>query len=457
RKVSESQPHHTPFPEANTSHPATSSIPLPSIPTAPISPVTQPDPTSIRQYTRRARIAQSSALLTAQEEEIVRLKEKVQVLEDREGVAATHFGDDAPIKGRSINEGEAVAERIRNDSEDWFHSHCWSPATIISTGSEVGPTASPIVKRRKGKEVMVESNTPKKKKLQEHIDAQVARELEEQQEKENMRMNEQIARDEKVSRIHTEEEIQGMIDSLDRSNETTSKYLQEYQEFALELPLEKRIELIRWKVKDFKGMTFEEIKAKFAKVWKQVEDFIPMGSKEEAERLKRKGLNLKQEHVKKQKTSEKAPEVEKSTEDITEEKMKEMMQLVPVEDVYVQSLQVKHPIIVWKVHTEGQRSNWQIIRLGGSYACYQFFVDLLKKLDKEDLNQLWVLVKEYLSIRPATNKEIFMLVEKDYPLGKGLALVTISYKLQVENYSQMAEDLIRKIYNIANTPRQQGD
>nr|GFC42087.1 hypothetical protein [Tanacetum cinerariifolium] len=74
--------------------------------------------------------------------------------------------------------------------------------------------------------------------------AQVARELEEQQEKKSMRMNEQIARDAEVARIHAEEELQGMIDSLDKSNETTAKYLQEYQEFASELPLEKRIELI---------------------------------------------------------------------------------------------------------------------------------------------------------------------------------------------------------------------
>nr|GFA75438.1 hypothetical protein [Tanacetum cinerariifolium] len=64
--------------------------------------------------------------------------------------------------------------------------------------NEVSPTASPIVRRRKGNEVMVESDTPKKKKLQEQIDAQVARELEEQQEREDMRMNEQIARDAEV-------------------------------------------------------------------------------------------------------------------------------------------------------------------------------------------------------------------------------------------------------------------
>nr|GFB50907.1 hypothetical protein [Tanacetum cinerariifolium] len=48
---------------------------------------------------------------------------------------------------------------------------------------------------------------------------------------------------------------------------------------------------------DFKGLTFEEIEAKFAEVWKQVEDFIPIGSKEETKRLKRKGLNLEQERL----------------------------------------------------------------------------------------------------------------------------------------------------------------
>nr|GEW51946.1 DNA glycosylase [Tanacetum cinerariifolium] len=55
----------------------------------------------------------------------------------------------------------------------------------------------------------------------------------------------------------------------------------------------------------------------------------------------------------------------------------------------------------------------------------------------------------------ARDKEIFMLVEKDCPLRKGLAIVMISYKLQVENYSRMANDLILKIFKITSTPRQQ--
>nr|GFB68210.1 ribonuclease H-like domain, reverse transcriptase, RNA-dependent DNA polymerase [Tanacetum cinerariifolium] len=73
---------------------------------------------------------------------------------------------------------------------------------------------------------------------------EVAKELEEQQKREDMRMNEQIAIDTEVARIHAEAEIQGMIDSLDKSNETVAKYLQECQQFASELPLEKKIELI---------------------------------------------------------------------------------------------------------------------------------------------------------------------------------------------------------------------
>nr|GEU63123.1 hypothetical protein [Tanacetum cinerariifolium] len=270
------------------------------------------------------------AKFQAQDVEINKWKERIKLLEDRERVAAIRSRDDAPIKERSMDEGEAATERIK-------------------------------------------SETPKKQKVQEQVDAQVARELEEQLEREDQR----------------------------RSN-------------------------LGWKVKDFRGMTFKEVEAKFNSVWKHLEDFVPIGSKEEAE----------------------------------------------------------------------------------SSASYQFFIDLLKHLDREDLNQLWRLVKETLSNRPPTSdkemelwveltrlyepdhedqlwthtqnfmhalikwklydscgvhhvtskdKEIFMLVEKDYPLRKGLALVMISYKLQLENYSQMANDLILKIYKIANSPRQQGD
>nr|GFD62325.1 hypothetical protein [Tanacetum cinerariifolium] len=50
--------------------------------------------------------------------EIIRLKERVKYLEDKEGVIGDKSGDDDPIKGRRSNEGEATAERISIDSEE---------------------------------------------------------------------------------------------------------------------------------------------------------------------------------------------------------------------------------------------------------------------------------------------------------------------------------------------------
>nr|GEX16219.1 putative ribonuclease H-like domain-containing protein [Tanacetum cinerariifolium] len=400
----------------------------------------------LRQYTRRARIAQSSALPTKADEpgsplrdisqgearptdsgfiadqdratitksstlpndsalrvtspaaaegteeiEITRLKARLKLLEDRQGVVAEGSGDDAPIKGRSLDEGETTAKRASDDTDEMETvltsmnaatvlargavevptgsgsiPTTGPPAAEVPTGIDVVPTASLVFatatvvtpyRRRKGKEVMVESDTPKKQKVQEQIDAQVAREMEEQLEREDQRRSEQIARDAEIVRIHAEEELQIMIDGLDRNNETVAKYLQDYHQFASELPIERRIELISdlvkyqdnyakiykfqsqqrkpltkkqkrdyykavirsklgWKVKGFRGLTFKEVEAKF-----------------------------NSESAKKQKTSEEVTKVAKSPDEVPEEKVKDMMQLVPIEEVYVEALQVKHPII----------------------------------------------------------------------------------------------------------------
>nr|GFB82278.1 hypothetical protein [Tanacetum cinerariifolium] len=297
---------------------------------------------------------------------------ELTAFEDKEGVIGDRSGDDAPIKGRSNNEGDAATRRRSNDSEEIARVLTSMDAATVLAGETNVPTGSGFIPTAGPPATVISTGSKRIRRAT--------------REREDMRMNEQIARDAEVARIHAEEEIQGIIDSLDKSNEIIAKYLQEYQQFALELPLEKMIELISdlvkyqehytkvykfqsqqrrpmskkqkreyymaviksnlgWRFKDFKGMTFEEIEAKFAQVWKHIEDFIPMGSKEEDKRLKRKGINLKKEQVKKQKSSEEAPETETSTEEFIEDKIKEIMQLVPVEDVYVQALQVKHPII----------------------------------------------------------------------------------------------------------------
>ncbi|GKA53902.1 retrovirus-related pol polyprotein from transposon TNT 1-94 [Tanacetum coccineum] len=144
-------------------------------------------------------------------------------------------------------------------------------------------------------------------------------------------------------------------------------------------------------------------------------------------------------------------------------------------------------------------------RVGDHTEAYQTFDDMLKKFDRDDLDKLWSLVKErFSSTDPTDDKErilwvelkrlfepdiddilwklqrymhdpltwrlydtcgvhhvstdrghdIFMLVEKDYPLTRGLMTVMLANKLQVDQSSEMANELLRKIFIQAERPRQ---
>nr|GFA33933.1 hypothetical protein [Tanacetum cinerariifolium] len=87
----------------------------------------------------------------AQELEINRLKAKIKLLEDKDRGVAEQSRDDAPIKGRRVVP---------------------TATPTIPTAALIFTTATNFIPytRRKGKEMMVESDTPKKKKLQEQID-----------------------------------------------------------------------------------------------------------------------------------------------------------------------------------------------------------------------------------------------------------------------------------------------
>ncbi|GJY25206.1 hypothetical protein Tco_0399932 [Tanacetum coccineum] len=153
--------------------------------------------------------------------------------------------------------------------------------------------------------------------------------------------------------------------------------------------------------------------------------------------------------------------------------MRRMIMVVPVEEVYVEALQI--------------------------------FADMLKKFDRDDLVKLWDLVKERFSTtEPTDDKEkelwvelkrlfkpdsddslwklqmymhdplvwrlydacgvhhvslvrghnIFMLVKKDYMLSKGVQMLMLANKLLVEQHSEMENELLRKIFIQANRSRQ---
>nr|GFC60964.1 hypothetical protein [Tanacetum cinerariifolium] len=114
----------------------------------------------------------------------------------------------------------------------------------------------------KGKEKVVKSEVPKKRKLQEQIDAQVAKEMEEEFARENQRV--------KYQDHHTK-----ILKYQAQQSKPLSK--KEQREFYMSVLRSHA----GWKTKHFRGMSLEEIKEKFIPVWKQLEDFVPMSSKEE--------------------------------------------------------------------------------------------------------------------------------------------------------------------------------
>ncbi|GJR14781.1 hypothetical protein Tco_0875494 [Tanacetum coccineum] len=131
-------------------------------------------------------------------------------------------------------------------------------------------------------------------------------------------------------------------------------------------------------------------------------------------------------------------------------------------------LTVKSPRIVdWKIHKEGKKSYYQIIRVDGKSQMYRIFSQMLKSFDREDLEDLYKLVKarygstrlvesmDYLlwndmkiMFEPHIEDEsmqIYMLVEKKYPLTPPTLSMMLEKKLQIDYESKMAYQLCSKL------------
>nr|GEV77448.1 hypothetical protein [Tanacetum cinerariifolium] len=324
--------------------------------------------TSALPYDSTPRVTSLDADEGTQDLEISSLKARIKLLEDKNKGTTELSEDDAPIKGRSLEIGEKAGvekstERGSNDTEELVNV-LTSMDTVNILTSGVQAISVPLVAEVSTVGVHTGSGLVPT-----------------------------------VSAIFTTANVVTPYSRRPREISAKNKGSAKQatlQEATKEFYMSVLRSHSRWKTKHFRGMTLEEIKEKFIPVWKQIEDFVPMALKEEGERVKKKGLRLEQGSAKKIKTSK----------EVSEEDLKEMMQLVPVEE-----------------------------------------------FDKEDLNQLWMLVKETLSIRQASSdkekelwvklkrlfepdfedqldQEIFMLVERDYPLRRGLAIVMISNKLQ---------------------------
>ncbi|GJU51408.1 hypothetical protein Tco_1220963 [Tanacetum coccineum] len=201
-------------------------------------------------------------------------------------------------------------------------------------------------------------------------------------------------------------------------------------------------------LQQLKKLSFDEIKELFETTIKRVKDFVPM------ERSKRQKTN-----------EEQPPEKEK---ELSEEELQKLMMIVPMEEIYVEALQ--------KFDRDDMDKLWSLVKERFSSTDppddkeRTLWVELKRLFEPDTDDILWKLQRymhDPLTWRlydtcgvhhVSTDKghDIFMLEEKDYPLSKRVLMLMLVNKLLVEQSSKMANELLKKIFILANRPIQGG-
>ncbi|GJY08526.1 putative reverse transcriptase domain-containing protein [Tanacetum coccineum] len=158
-----------------------------------------------------------------------------------------------------------------------------------------------------------------------------------------------------------------------------------------------------YKLKDLKLKEFDSIQEMFDRAFKKVNIFEDFRTELVEGKEKRVGTELIHEITKKQKVED-----DKETTEL-----KQLMEIIPDEkEVEIDGipLAVKSPSIVgWKIYKEGRKSYYQIMRADGKSQMYMIFSQMLKSFNKEDLEDLYKLVKaEYESTRPVEDLDLML-------------------------------------------------
>nr|GEU74693.1 hypothetical protein [Tanacetum cinerariifolium] len=271
--------------------------------------------------------------------------------------------------------------------------------------------------RDKGKAVMQESEPTKKIKkriqVQMNIDEELARKLHEE---ELTRFNaEQEAIDIAIKeKVIVEGDQAHDIDWSDPSNQGG------------------------FKLSHFKGMSYEDIRPIFKKVWDQIHSCEPMNSVLEVHRLKRTVQEVERQSTKEEKgkksddsskptrkktlskkraggnDSQKSVKKQKLEDDTEKKELKAYLDIV-LEDEFV--MEVK------------------------SFATKQDLMDLHRLVEESGIHIL--LIDNGIAIH--------MLIEKKYPLGQEMISKMLNKRLEVEQESEMAFELLRFIRSQKNT------
>ncbi|GJV52840.1 hypothetical protein Tco_1448581 [Tanacetum coccineum] len=157
---------------------------------------------------------------------------------------------------------------------------------------------------------------------------------------------------------------------------------------------------------------------------------------------------LVQESSKRQKTRESSEPVEepkdKEEEELSQERIQQMMIIVLEQGMNVKTLQTKYPIIDWEIYSKGARKLFE-----------PDVDDELWKSQKHILDVTWRLYDTWRVHHVSTEDgmNIYMLVEREYPLSRGVLTQMVVAKLLVEQDNEMSRELLRKIFMQVERPR----
>nr|GEZ76124.1 hypothetical protein [Tanacetum cinerariifolium] len=149
-----------------------------------------------------------------------------------------------------------------------------------------------------------------------------------------------------------------------------------------------------YKQSHLKGRSFDEIKKLFDREMRKVNDFIAIDLEAQEISTKRTVEHLESDISKKQKVDENVKPV---IDDF--EELKKFMEIVPIDgdEVLIEAtpLSSRSPTIIdYKIHKEGKKTCFKIIRADGNSQVYQTFEKMFKNFNREDLDVLWAIVKD---------------------------------------------------------------
>ncbi|GJR06167.1 hypothetical protein Tco_0529151 [Tanacetum coccineum] len=192
-------------------------------------------------------------------------------------------------------------------------------------------------------------------------------------------------------------------------------------------------------LQQLRGYSFDEIKSLFEATMKRVNTFTLMES--DVDRTVPKIAAGSSKRVAEEELGQQSSKKQNSDE-LSQEEIQQLMIIVPEEGMNIETLQTKYPIINYEVYTDDLR--------------IQTMESSLRKKSQKHIHDITLKLYDTCGVYHVSTKDgmdIYMLVEREFPLSRGVLTQMLVAKLLVEQNNEMSKELLRKIFMQIERPR----